>query len=307
MKRNIYTIGETVYDIIFDRSGMRAGKAGGSMLNTSVSLGRTELPVHFISELGMDDLGEQIIGFLNKNHVSTKFINRFENGQTPIALAFLDQSGNASYSFYKNYPDVRLQKPFPEVNKNDMVLFGSFFSLSPEVRKQVFGFLKQARTAGALIIYDPNIRKPKEKGIQDLLSMVFENFQMAHIIRASHEDFETLFGIDNPVEAGELVRKHSKASLIYTQAGERIVVYSGQEMIEYSVPHIDVVSTIGAGDNFNAGIITALYKKGLNQDGLKTIPPDFWQSIISLGIAFSQEVCGSYENYISDSFAKNII
>ena len=52
--RKIYAIGETVCDLIFKDDKPLAAKAGGSMLNASISLGRLKLPVNFISEFGND-------------------------------------------------------------------------------------------------------------------------------------------------------------------------------------------------------------------------------------------------------------
>ena len=45
--RKIYGIGETVLDIIFKDGQPQAAKAGGSVLNSMVSMGRMELPVIF--------------------------------------------------------------------------------------------------------------------------------------------------------------------------------------------------------------------------------------------------------------------
>ena len=83
----IFTIGETVYDIIFKNSQPIAAKAGGSMLNTSVSLGRLGLDVNFVSDLGKDVIGDNIIRFLSENGVSTGCIERYDNRKTAIAIA----------------------------------------------------------------------------------------------------------------------------------------------------------------------------------------------------------------------------
>ena len=63
------------------------------------------------------------------------------------------------------------------------------------------------------------------------------------------------------------------------------------------------VSTIGAGDNFNAGIIYGLLKYQVRKQDLPTLDKDKWQKIIQCGIDFSVEVCQSYDNYISSDFA----
>ena len=70
--RKIFGIGETVLDIIFKDGQPQAAKAGGSVLNSAVSMGRMGLPVSFISEYGLDDVGELIDNFLNENGVNTR-------------------------------------------------------------------------------------------------------------------------------------------------------------------------------------------------------------------------------------------
>jgi fructokinase len=299
MTRTVYTIGETVYDIIFQDGGIKAGKAGGSMLNASVSLGRLGLNVSFISEVGHDELGDLITGFLQFNKVSTEYIDHFTGGKTPVALAFLDNRSDAKYSFYKSYPEQRLQQKMPVVSKNDIVLFGSFFSISPAVRKPVLKFIRQARSAGAIIIYDPNIRSPHKNELPVLLPMIFENFALADIVRASHEDFETIFDIKNATEAFDLTKNHGDAALIFTRGGGEITLFSDGYAIDFAVPKIRVVSTIGAGDSFNAGLVLSLIRQKISRSGLKTMSEQQWQHVIETGTKLSSQVCQSFDNYYS--------
>ncbi|MDP4281793.1 MAG: carbohydrate kinase family protein, partial [Bacteroidota bacterium] len=134
-RRNIYAVGECLLDIIFKNSQPAAAVPGGSMLNSAVSLGKVGLSVHLISDLTHDRVADVIISFLEKNGVSIKFINRYNEGKTAISLAFLDKSGDADYSFYKIYPKKRLTGEFPVVTDKDIVLFGSFYSLTSELRR----------------------------------------------------------------------------------------------------------------------------------------------------------------------------
>ncbi len=111
--RRIYGIGETVYDIIFKDGAPQAAKPGGSVLNSMVSLGRTGLPVSFISEYGKDDVGSLIDRFLNDNGVNTSTVYRYNDANTSLALAFLDEKNDAHYTFYKDFPGKRLMWIFP--------------------------------------------------------------------------------------------------------------------------------------------------------------------------------------------------
>ena len=63
------------------------------------------------------------------------------------------------------------------------------------------------------------------------------------------------------------------------------------------------MSTIGAGDNFNAGILYGLVRDNIDRAGLETITQDQWSRLIGYGIEFGSEACMSTSNYVSTEFA----
>jgi len=145
----VYTIGEATFDIIFKDSQPADAKVGGSVLNTSVSLGRLGIPVSFISAFGNDQVGDMAMDFLKKNNISTNCIHRFD-GSSRIALAFLDDQNNAQYSFYKATGKAVLK--FPEVKENDIILFGSSHAVRDDIREELITFLKDAHAKKAIIL-----------------------------------------------------------------------------------------------------------------------------------------------------------
>jgi fructokinase len=302
MMRKIYGIGETVLDIIFKDGQPQAAKAGGSVLNSMVSMGRIGLPVSFISEYGYDDVGELIDNFLKDNGVATSYVHRFREGSTSLALAFLNEKNDARYSFYKDFPGKRLDIIFPALRKGDIIQCGSFYAIWPEIREKFINFIHQARDNGAMIIYDPNFRQTHLSELETLKPLIIENMQMSNLVRGSDEDFKNIFGVNNVDEAWKIVRNYCNC-LIYTANIEgvhvRTINYSGK----FPVSKITPVSTIGAGDNFNAGIITALYNKNIRDGQLETLEEEGWEFVISTAVAFATHVCLSYENYISKEFA----
>jgi len=157
--RKVFGFGETVFDIIFKEGVPVAAKPGGSVLNAFVSLGRLGWNPSFISEYGMDDVGELIENTLKKNGVHTGYVNRFSEGQSALALAFLDKDNNASYSFYRKFPEKRLQKLPDDIQPDDIIMFGSIYAHTSEVRSSVIRFLELGKQMGGLILYDPNFRE----------------------------------------------------------------------------------------------------------------------------------------------------
>ena len=301
--RRIYGIGETVLDIIFKDGQPQAAKAGGSVLNSVVSMGRMDLPVSFISEYGQDDVGNLIDIFLRDNGVDTSYVHRFVDGSTSLALAFLDSKNDAHYTFYKDLPEKRLDIIFPVIEKNDIVQCGSFYAIWPEIREKFRKFIMTARDKGALVLYDPNFRKTHMSELDILKPLIIENMKLASLLRGSDEDFRNIFGAKNIDEAWEVVKEYCNC-LVYTVNVEGVYVRTKTFSGKFPVHKITPVSTIGAGDNFNAGMLTAIYNNILTREQLENIGEKDWSKIITSAVDFATHVCLSYENYISKEFAK---
>lgn len=300
--RKIYGIGETLLDIIFKNGQPQAAKPGGAMLNSSVSLGRIGLPISFISEYGNDNVGSLIDDFLQKNGVGTSYVDHYSDGKTGLALAFLNERNDASYTFYKNYPEKRFNIEFPEINKDDIILCGSIYAITGEIRKRFRELTMNASERKAIVIYDPNFRPTHSSDLDKLLPLIIENMKTAAIVRGSDEDFKSIFGASTPDEAWESVSRYCNC-LVYTANAEGVYVRTTNFSGQFPVKRIKPVSTIGAGDNFNAGMIAAIYRNDILFEHLDKMGEDKWSKVISTGVDFASDVCLSYENYISEEFA----
>jgi fructokinase len=268
-------------------------------------MGRVGLPVSFISEYGQDDVGTLINDFLNENGVDSSSVHRFRDGSTSLALAFLNEKNDAHYTFYKDFPAKRLDIEFPEIKNDDIVQCGSFYAIWPEIREKFKKFIRSAKDNGALVLYDPNFRPTHLSELSTLSPLIIENMQMTSLLRGSDEDFKNIFGADTPEEAWEVVREYCKC-LVYTANVDGVYVRTPSFSGKFPVRKITPVSTIGAGDNFNAGMLTAIYQYNFRRDQLEKLTEKDWGKIISSAVAFATHVCMSYENYVSVEFAKNL-
>ncbi len=305
MKENlkIFCIGETVLDIIFRDNQPIAARPGGSMLNSAVSLGRAGMPVYFISDYAQDHAGDLVHGFLMQNGVSTQYVSRYSDGKTALALAFLDDRQIADYSFYRIFPGDRLNLPIPAVQPGDIVLFGSYYALTVSIRAKLTGFIRNAKENGAFIIYDPNFRSAHLSELNTLKPLIMENISLASLVRGSDEDFTNIFGISDVQDAFEYINKAGCPFLIYTKNSEGVEVATQTYNRSYAVPRIKPVSTIGAGDAFNAGIIYAAVS---GTPGSANPPGWLWDHLVETGVLFSEDVCQSLDNYISEDLGNRL-
>ena len=303
--QHIYAVGETILDIIFRDQVPKTAKPGGSAFNASITLGRLGTPITFISEMGNDMVGDMIQSFLEENGVDTSLISRYENGQSAIALAFLNDKNDADYQFYKDYPHQRLNVDFPEFKAQDLLLFGSFYALNPGIRHRVLLLLEKASRAGTLVVYDPNFRTTHLPERDKLLPVIEENMSFASVIRASDEDLQHIFGVDNPDDAWDRIRNYCPV-LVYTANAHGVHLRTDRLNIMVEVEEIEPVSTIGAGDTFNAGLLYGIFRNGYTREQIGFLERDSWEELIGYATAFSREVCLSYENYLPVHYAEQL-
>lgn len=308
MNRKVIGIGETVLDIIFRGNQPISAVPGGSTYNACISLGRAGIETTFISVTGNDRVGRNIIDFLKENGVNADNVNIFPDSKSPLSLAFLDENNNAEYLFYKDHPHDRLEFTHPDIQPGDIVLFGSFFALNPVIRPQMAGFLEYAQRKGAILYYDVNFRSSHRDEIMKITPNLLENLEFTDIVRGSDEDFNILYKKDDPdkVYATELSFYCKK--FICTRGVNPIVVRAENGFRkEYPTPQAKTVSTIGAGDNFNAGFIYGMLKQGITREDIdRGLNETQWDSLISMGQAFSAECRKDIYNYISKDFGMSL-
>ncbi len=305
--KKIIGLGETVYDIIFRDNQPIKAVPGGSAFNAVISVGRTGLPCMMLTEVGDDHVGDIVTDFLKRNNVTTDFVYRHEGTQSHISLAFLNERNDADYQFYKMHNAINMPEMFPEVNEGDIILFGSYFAINPKVRSVVHNFLSMAHKKGAIIYYDLNFRASHKDDIPNVMPSIIENMQLSTVVRGSSEDFSILYGCNDAEEVYEKYIKPHCTTFIYTNADLPVKVFTKQYKASFPAKKIKTVSTIGAGDNFNAGFCYGLYCGGITApDAVTEMPAEEMGKYISKGQMFSSHVCQSLENYISEDFASKI-
>lgn len=306
--RKVIGIGETVFDIIFKEDNPVAAVPGGSTFNAIISLGRAGINTTFISETGDDRIGRRIIEFLKENGVNADSVSVYQGTKSPLSLAFLNERNDAEYIFYKDHPNDRLDFIHPAIERDDIVLMGSYYAINPVIRQQVAAFLDYAKAQGAIIYYDVNYRASHKHEIMRLTPNIIENLEYADIVRGSSEDFEIMYKKKDADSVYKSEISFYTKKFIYTQGSEPVELRAdGGLSKQYTIEKTDTVSTIGAGDNFNAGFIYGMLKHGITRDIIDAgLTEEQWDGIVSCALRFSANVCKSINNYIDNDFASEI-
>ena len=139
--------------------------------------------------------------------------------KTTLALAWLDKSGNASYSFYSDLPEEAPEIQIPDFKAGDILLFGSFYSIKERNRMNIKKLLDSAVKAGSTVIYDPNIRPSKFQDTPETRKQIFELISKADIVKGSDEDFTYIYQTS---EQSDIFRQlQQRGALFFLTSGKR--------------------------------------------------------------------------------------
>lgn len=304
--RKVIGIGEAILDIIFKNDQPGAAVPGGSVFNAIVSLARMGVKVDFVSEVGNDHVGEIIQRYMMDNGISPQYLDVYANSKSPVSLAFLNANNDAQYSFYKNYPEQRLTVELPEVRENDVVMLGSFYAVDPSLRHKVVELLQKARDNKAIVLYDLNYRFPHKHDAIKVAPHILENLEYADIVRGSEEDFMCLYELSDVEKIySDKISFYCK-NFVYTAGASDIQLRTTSLSKGYKVPALEPVSTVGAGDNFNAGMVFGLLEQGIGHDDLPSLTEAQWDKLIACGMKCAAEVCMTTDNSVPKGFKVHI-
>lgn len=306
--RKVIGIGETVLDIIFTDDNPISATPGGSVFNSMISLGRAGVESMLISEVGNDRIGRRTVDYLKENGVDPTHVCMHADGKSPLSLAFLNKDKDAEYIFYKDHPNDRLDFVCPEIRRDDIVMLGSYYAVNPVIRRQVQTVLERAKEAGAIIYYDVNFRTSHAHEVMKLTPNILENYEFADIVRGSSEDFNVMY---NKNEGEDVYRSNISfycKKFIYTNGSQPVTLFAdGNFSKTYPIGEVEAVSTIGAGDNFNAGLVYGMIRYGVTRDMIDAgLDAALWDRLMACAMSFSAECCRSIGNSISREFAEKL-
>lgn len=245
---------------------------GGAMLNTAVALGRLGEKVGFVSGISNDLFGEQLLAHMISSGVATGHCLR---SSRPTTLAFIKlKNGQAQFSFFdENTAGRNLNADIlPALPLETTTLHFGGISLISEPCGSSYEVLMNRHCQSRVISMDPNIRASfvqSETAYRNRLARMLRN---CDIIKISDEDLSWL----RPGEAFEDVAlgwmKDGAAIVVLTQGENGARALTKNFQLSVDAKPATIVDTIGAGDAFNAGLLSNLSTSDLlTKDSLRTI------------------------------------
>lgn len=280
--------------------------SGGALFNTAIALGRLGQDVGLVTGVSTDMFGEQLIDTLRDSHVSTDYCIRTHR---PTTMAFVKLvNGDAQYHFVDENSAQRMLtlQDFPLVNDAISTLHFGCLSLIAEPCATAFEQYMQDNASTKVISLDPNIRPGfivNETGYRQRLSRMIAQ---SDIVKFSDEDF-AWFNLEQSFDdfAKNLIEQGASLVML-TQSSNGVTLFSQYGKAHIPAQTVDVVDTVGAGDNFNAGVLTGLSQQGLLcKTALKTASETSLKQAVSLGItvaSYTVQQAGATSPWARDIF-----
>lgn len=273
----IVVSGEALMDV-FDAGATPGGQAldariGGSPLNVAIGLARLGRRVAFFGALGRGFLGQRLQQALADEGVDLGCVRRVD-APTTLGLVGLDAQGVADYAFYgERGADRQLQladlAAVPVAAQ--AYQFGSYAMVVQPVGATLRALVER-ECRRSVVAYDVNVRRNVEPDLAVWRDSVDWMASRAAVLKLSDEDFDSLYaGADAHVLAARW-RAAGVALVVLTRGAQGAWVWSAAGHRQVAPVPVALVDTVGAGDTFQAALLTALAERGrLTRDALATL------------------------------------
>lgn len=262
----VATAGEALFDLIEEADGRLRPCAGGAVYNLTRALGLQGVGTLYLNPLSGDLLGRQLAQSLHAADVALAAPVPVRE-PSALALAALDAQGKASYSFYRD--GVADRKVTAEAliaacaaQPGLQVVATGCLALVAQDAAIYLPWLAAERAAGRMVVVDANLRLSAVDDADGYRANVMAALQQAHLIKVSDDDLEALAvpGADALQRARHLLHQTQALWLALTLGpeGAWLLQRDGLAVQAREAAPITVVDTVGAGDCFLAGLITAL-------------------------------------------------
>ncbi|MCZ8153524.1 MAG: carbohydrate kinase [Rhodobacteraceae bacterium] len=259
--------------------------AGGAVFNTAIALGRLGAPSAFFSGISNDMLGQILTETLEASKVDTAHCARSDRPTTVAFVKLVD--GQATYAFYDENTAGRLlsQDQLPTLPADISTLFFGGISLVNDPAASTYEALQTREAPTRVTMIDPNIRPGFIAGKEAAYRARIERMiARADIVKLSDEDLHWLLGAgDVSALARQVLEKGPKLVFITEgAAGARAITATQNRFV--AATRVTVADTVGAGDTFNAGALTALHEAGaLTKSALASLSDATLDAALTLG------------------------
>ena len=248
-KSKIICFGEVLWDVLPTHK-----VAGGAPMNVAFHANNFGMNSQMISAVGKDDLGKELLDFLNQKNISTDLIHINGAYDTSTVQVTLDEKGSASYEIVAPVAWdflVNSKAAKDVVSEADILLFGSLICRSEGNIKTLLALIEKANRT----VFDVNLRPPFYS--QSLIELLLEK---SNIVKMNDEELLEIiswYGVKGDLKKQMLfvMEKFEIETIIMTEGKHGAHCLHDKILYSQKSFPVKVQDTVGSGDSFLAAFI----------------------------------------------------
>lgn len=275
MKFDVIALGELLID--FTENGISKqgnpifeANPGGAPCNVLAMLNRLGEKTSFLGVVGKDQFGVSLRGALDELGIDTSHLYIHPEVHTTLAFVHTFEDGDRDFAFYRNPgADMMLEESQidAEYIKSARAFHYGTLSMTHEtVRAATRRAIEEAKEAGLLISFDPNLRPPLWSNLDTAREQIAYGLSQCDLVKISDEEVEFMTGCKDAREGGRILheRFHNIKLMNVTLGKEgSVAFYQDMEVFEAPFLQENTIETTGAGDTFGACALHYVLEHGL--------------------------------------------
>ena len=281
--KDVVALGELLID--FTDNGMSAqgntmfeANPGGAPCNVLAMLNKLGHPTAFIGKVGKDIFGLKLKSVLEEVGIDTSNLIVDEDARTTLAFVQTFEDGDRDFSFYRN-PGADMLLTADEVDGElvksaRLFHFGTLSMTHEGVREATKKAIRIAKENGAIVSFDPNLRPPLWKSLDDAKEQAAYGFTQCDVLKISDNEIQWFTGEEDYDKGIEKLRQEYDIPLILLSMGRdgSRAYYKDLRVEMPSFIQKETIETTGAGDTFGGCCLHYVLEyglDGLNEERLK--------------------------------------
>jgi fructokinase len=250
---DVFSAGEACGGLSLD------ARMGGSPFNVSVGLARMGQPVGLLAAISQDFMGERLLRALQSEGVATSMVQRTPHSTT-LSVVGLDGNQVPSYAFYGvNAADRQLRLgALSTLPANLRALHLGSYATVVEPIAATLRALVEREHRRTVISLDPNVRLNVEPEVAVWQSYLEWMLPRTHLLKVSDEDLKLLMPGVAPETFAARALQSGVRLVVLTRGAEGASAWTSQGEAHVERVSVEVVDTVGAGDTFQAALLTWL-------------------------------------------------
>lgn len=277
---DVITIGEAMAMFVAAETGDLAAaekfvkRAAGAELNVATGLARLGLKVGWVSRVGNDSFGRYVLQQLAKEQIDSRGVTTDERYATGFQLKSKVEDGTDPIVEYFRKGSAASHLSVEDFNEayffsaRHLHLSGVAAALSDSSLELLNHTARAMKAKGKTISFDPNLRPVLWKSEAEMVKQLNQLALQADWVLPGVKEGVILTGQKTPEGIADFyLDKGVKTVVLKTGAdGAWFKTASGEKGAVAAVKVDNVVDTVGAGDGFAVGVISALLEgKTLSQ------------------------------------------